>query len=96
MNEDCDSEVRRRAYVIWQAEGEPQGEELRHWFQASGEEKDRNTNTKESDSKSPEGGPDAAATDSDPNAAIKKERAKEREGEQPPEPKGAAPRQAAG
>ena len=91
MNKDSCSEVRRRAYEIWQAEGEPQGEELRHWFQASGEEKDRNTNTKESDSKSPEGGPDAAATDSDPNAAIKKERAKEREGEQPAEPKGGAP-----
>lgn len=89
MNEDCDNKVHRRAYKMGQVEGQPQEEELRHLLQASGEDKDRKPNAEE-----PEGAPDAATTESDPNAAIKKERAKEREGEQPPEPKGGVPRQA--
>ena len=34
-NEEC--AVRQRAYEIWQAEGEPQGDELSHWLRAQEE-----------------------------------------------------------
>lgn len=29
--------VRRRAYELWQAEGQPQGNQLDHWFRAEQE-----------------------------------------------------------
>ncbi|MDE1991575.1 MAG: DUF2934 domain-containing protein [Rhizobiaceae bacterium] len=90
MNEESDNEVRRRAYEIWQAEGEPQGEELRHWFQASEE-----MGKKGEETTPPQDGETAATVDSDPNSAIKKERAKEREGEQGSSVNNGAPKQAA-
>ncbi|WP_458387104.1 DUF2934 domain-containing protein [Rhizobium pisi] len=34
---DKHEQIRRRAYEIWEAEGRPEGAELRHWLQASDE-----------------------------------------------------------
>lgn len=35
LNEE--NAIRQRAYEIWQAEGEPQGDELSHWLRAQAE-----------------------------------------------------------
>ncbi|HEV7310331.1 DUF2934 domain-containing protein [Ensifer sp.] len=32
--EDREERIRRRAYAIWEKEGQPVGEEMRHWEQA--------------------------------------------------------------
>lgn len=37
MDDDRETQIRERAYQIWQAEGEPLGREKAHWDQASGE-----------------------------------------------------------
>ncbi|MBB3138687.1 hypothetical protein FHS26_006466 [Rhizobium pisi] len=45
MATDKHEQIRRRAYEIWEAEGRPEGAELRHWLQAcdelAGEDEDK-------------------------------------------------------
>ncbi len=89
------SEVRRRDHEIGRSQSVSEGEGPRLWLQAAAKAEDSKPTDKEPEPRKPDGGPDAAGTDSDPNAAIKKERAKEREGERPPEPKGGDPGHAA-
>ncbi|MBB5551252.1 DUF2934 domain-containing protein [Rhizobium sp. MC63] len=37
MATDKHEQIRRRAYEIWEAEGRPEGADLRHWMQACDE-----------------------------------------------------------
>ncbi|MDO3433961.1 DUF2934 domain-containing protein [Rhizobium sp. CBN3] len=37
MAMDKHEQIRRRAYEIWEAEGRPEGSDLRHWMQACDE-----------------------------------------------------------
>ncbi|THK39355.1 DUF2934 domain-containing protein [Ensifer sp. MPMI2T] len=37
MDNDREELIRRRAYAIWEREGRPEGQDLRHWEQASRE-----------------------------------------------------------
>ncbi|MBB2673678.1 UNVERIFIED_ORG: hypothetical protein GGE44_003247 [Rhizobium esperanzae] len=37
MATDKHEQIRRRAYEIWEAEGRPEGADLRHWMQARDE-----------------------------------------------------------
>ncbi|MET0747772.1 MAG: DUF2934 domain-containing protein [Rhizobium sp.] len=34
MENDRDELIRQRAYAIWEEQGKPQGEDMRHWLQA--------------------------------------------------------------
>lgn len=34
---DLDQRIRTRAYQIWQEQGQPEGREVEHWFQAQAE-----------------------------------------------------------
>jgi hypothetical protein len=34
MEDDREALIRRRAYAIWEEQGKPQGEDMRHWLEA--------------------------------------------------------------
>jgi hypothetical protein len=34
MNDDREKQIRERAYALWEQEGRPEGEDLRHWVAA--------------------------------------------------------------
>ena len=34
MQDDREQQIRDRAYSIWEEQGRPQGEDMRHWLQA--------------------------------------------------------------
>jgi hypothetical protein len=34
MEDDREQTIRQRAYTIWEEEGRPQGEDMRHWLRA--------------------------------------------------------------
>jgi len=43
MMPDHNSEIAKRAYVIWEGEGRPSGKELDHWLRAEAELKAEHT-----------------------------------------------------
>ncbi len=68
MHDDREQRIRDRAYSIWEEQGRPQGEDMRHWLQAWQEISDGDIpaeSTAEAASVAP-----AKATASPPAAAV--------------------------
>ena len=51
MVDDREEQIRQRAYSIWEEQGRPQGEDMRHWLQAWQEL--ANTGTDDADATTP-------------------------------------------
>lgn len=44
MKSDDEERIRRRAHELWERAGRPEGDALKHWFQATGEFQTTKTN----------------------------------------------------
>ncbi|MCA1444201.1 DUF2934 domain-containing protein [Ensifer sp. IC4062] len=76
MDNDKEELIRRRAYAIWEQEGCPEGQDRRHWEQASREmQREENQSSGEKQDLETEGTTHATSTPTSPPSVSKSRKA---------------------
>lgn len=77
MDNDKEELIRRRAYAIWEQEGRPEGQDRRHWEQASREmqREERGPNSGEKQDLETEGTTHATSTPASPPSQARSRKA---------------------